>query len=213
MGQRVEKRCLSGAGPPAYKNVVARSDKLFQKLCRLCRERSEADQILHGNRMIGKTTYRDDRTIQRHRRQHNVDTRSVFEPCIGDRGRLVDYPVALCHDLLYYVFELFPRLEAFVPLVDVPRLLDKNIFCPVYHDLRHLVAVHQLLEHIHLSDGMKHTPAKLLPLFQGQGIFPAHLYDQFIDHFPDLEIIHLPRKVDLLPDMLTDIFPARLIPL
>ena len=91
--KRIQKRRLSRVGPAADKNVVAGPHKPRQLLRRFLRDRPQFHQPRHGPDFLPEAPDRQDRSVERHRGQCHVHPRSVREPGVDQRRRLIHGPV------------------------------------------------------------------------------------------------------------------------
>ena len=95
----IQKSRLSATCSACDQNRIARSHRIRQKINLLLRDTVHLQQPFHGHRLFWKSSYRDDRSVDRHRRQHHMDTVSVFQPGIYDGLGFIDRPVACPGDL------------------------------------------------------------------------------------------------------------------
>ncbi len=98
--ERVEQRRLTGAGPAGDDDVQLRLDARFEQLHHAWRERFALDQV-GGHQLVGgKSADREQRPVDRKRRNDRVDARSVREARVDHRRRFVDAASHLRNDFV-----------------------------------------------------------------------------------------------------------------
>ena len=153
-------------------------------------------QILHPDRLFGKTPDGNDRAVQGYRRQDDIDAVSVCQPCIHDRRGFIDYPVAGRYDLLDNVLKLLPGYKSPVCPGDLPCAFYENTVGPVDHDLCDRRVLDQLLEDVQPADRIEELLPHSLHVLEGQILLPFCPHDLLIDQAQYFTVLDTPGKID-----------------
>ena len=86
-------------------------------------------------------------TVDRERRQHDVDAGAVAQPRVAHRRALVDAPADRADDAVDHLAHLTRRLEDDRAQADAAASLDEDLVRPVDHDLGHGRIFEQTLQY------------------------------------------------------------------
>src|SRR6266566_7289403 len=98
-------------------------------------QRSELDQLVEVQPLLAELADRDQRSAQAERRNDDVHTASVWEPCVHHRRGFVDTPSDLRDDLVDDPPHMRLVVEAHVRVEETPVALDPDVVRAVDHDL------------------------------------------------------------------------------
>ena len=88
-GKRVKHGRLARAGAARNNDVERAMDARLEKHGHALGERPKGDQFLHRQRALAEFTDGDRRAVERQRRNDDVDARTVGQPRVAKRARLV----------------------------------------------------------------------------------------------------------------------------
>ena len=176
----VQQRGLAGARSAGDDDVQSRLHRALDQIEHVRRERLIGQQIFIGQRDVAETANREMRTIDRQRRNDDVDARSVRQARVHHRRRFVHVPPNVGYDLVDDVHQVRVVLEPNVGFFQHSRAFDVHL----------LVAVHQ-----NVVDGgilqqrfQRAQSENLIQNFQGKALALAaahrglQIRDQVLNH-------------------------------
>ena len=124
--------------------------------------------MLKRHRLLRKTPYRKNRSVERNRIHDHIHPRTIIirKPRVYDRSLFIYHPVAPAHNLLDHILQPLSRSKMTFPGIESPSLLIKDMTIPVHHNLRDLRIIHQLLQDIQLADRIEKRFVQLFLLGQ-----------------------------------------------
>ena len=133
--QRVERRRLARAGAAADEHVAARADRAGEQVAQRSRPGAVGDELVGAEAAAAKAPDREDRAVERQRRDDDVHARAVGQPRVAERLALVDAPPQRREDALDRVAQVGLAGEARGGRLDAAFTLDPDPAGPVDHHL------------------------------------------------------------------------------
>ena len=146
-------------------------------------ERPKGDQFLHRQRAFAELADGDRRAVERQRRNDDVDARTVGQPRVAERARLVHPASQRRENLVDDPAAAFHVKEFDRGKTQPPLLLGINRLVPVHHDFGDGVVLEQLFEGAvadHFIDDVAEQLDAKLPS-DGNLVRGEPLVDEFLD--------------------------------
>ena len=137
----IEESRLSGTGPARHQDVGSCEHARLDEGGGLLGQRPEPDQVGDLVRILAELSNRENRTVQRHRRDGRVDAGSVEQARIHERCAGVDSPPDRGADGVDDPHEMGIVVEADVGEQDLALALDVDHLRSVDHDLGEAVVI------------------------------------------------------------------------
>ncbi len=151
-GQDVEERGLARAGSARHDDVQPRLHRGVEVLHHRLGCAARSDDLFRREHLPAELPDRQARPVDRDRRDHHVHARSVLEPRVAHRLRLVDAAADRGDDAVDHAPEAVLVLECEVGELDPAPALDEDLLWPVDHDLADLRVTQQRLERPEADD-------------------------------------------------------------
>ena len=133
--QRVERRRLARAGAAADEDVAAREHRALQQVAQRRRPGAVGDEVVGTEAARAEAADRQDRAVERERRDDDVHPRAVGQARVAQRLGLVDAPPERREDPLDRVAQVGLAVEAHAGRLDPAAALDPHLARPVDHHL------------------------------------------------------------------------------
>lgn len=148
IGKCIQKSRLADTCAAADEYVIARTHKYLQVFCSFLGDGAHLDQLLHRNTAFRKLSNRKNRSRKAYRRQHNIHSGAVVQPCINDWIGFVDDTVHTRSNLLDHILQ--SALVAKMPVASIkPSLsLIKDLLGAVDHNLGDRAILDKILQYI-----------------------------------------------------------------
>src|SRR5690606_26382451 len=143
VGKAVEQGGLAGAGTTGNHDVAADAADDTQEFRAFGRNTAEAHQLVEGQSVLFELADGKRGTINRERRNNDVDAGSVGQTRVADRARFIDAAADLADDALAYAHQVLIVTEADVRFLHLAIDLDIDPLGAVHHDVRNIVAREQ----------------------------------------------------------------------
>ena len=134
-GERAERRRLPRPGAAADQQRAARRDRAAEELEQRPRERPVGEQVRRREPARAEAPDRQQRTVERERRQHDVHARAIGQPGVAQRLGLVGAAPERRQDPLDRVAQLGLAAEPHVGLREAPAALDPHRLGPADEQL------------------------------------------------------------------------------
>ena len=164
----VEQRRLAGAGAARHEDVQPRADRTLQEVEHRCGQRLAVDEVAGAEPVGAEPADRHRRAVERQRRDDHVDARSVLQPGVDHRARLVDAPADGADDPLDDLHQVLVVAEDDVGLFDPSFALDVDLVGAVDQDVGDRRVLEQQLERAQAEQLVEHVRREGLPLEQAQ---------------------------------------------
>ena len=148
---------LPGAGAAADEDAAALRHRGRQRLQLALGQRPRLDQLPRAGPADAEAADREDRPVDRQRRDHDVDPRAVGEPGVDHRAQLVDPSPERSEDPLDRVPQLLLVGKPGLGGLDPPAALDEDGLGAVDHHLLDRGIGEQVLERSE-ADGVAEDP-------------------------------------------------------
>src|ERR1051325_1432106 len=134
-GENVQERRLAGAGASRNDDVQPRRDCRVEILDDRLRRAACGDDLLRRENLAPELADGEARPVDRARWDAPVAARSVLQPRVPHRLRLVDAPADRGYDAVDHATQASLVLEGKVCELDAAPPLDEDLLRPVDHDL------------------------------------------------------------------------------
>jgi len=150
------------------------------------------DEILGADAVGAEPADRHARTVERQRRNHGVDTRSVLEARVHHRARFVDAPSDHADDPFDDPQQVRVVLEDDVGFLEAAVALDVDLVVAVHQDVRDLRIGEQRLEWTQAEDLVEHVDNQRVALEEAQRSRLALAIQEIADQAADLRFSVFP---------------------
>jgi hypothetical protein len=142
----VQQGRLSAAGASGDQHVATALDDAAQELGELLRQTADLDELVHVDRHACELADREQRAVDRERRDDCIDARAIGETRVDHRGGLVHVPAHGRDDLVDDAQEVRIVLEAHPGRHQEPLVLDEDPLVGVDQDVGDRVVLQQGLQ-------------------------------------------------------------------
>ncbi len=133
--QHVEQRRLAGARAAADERVQPRADADFEELEHRARQRADGDEVLGAQALGRKTADREQRAVDRERRDDRVDTGTIRQARVDHRRAVVDAPADAADDAVDDAHQVLVVLEGRRQPVQLAAALHVDVLVGVDQDV------------------------------------------------------------------------------
>ena len=105
-GERVQQRRLARAGAARHDDVQPPAHAALEQIRLRGGEAPGGDEVVDPERRPGEPADREQRPVERERREHRVHATAVGEPGVDHRARLVDPPADRADDAVDHVAQM-----------------------------------------------------------------------------------------------------------
>ncbi len=178
--QHVEQRRLACAGAPADERVQPRADADLEELEHRTRQRADRDEILGPQALGRKAADREQRSVDRQRRDDRVHTGAIRQARVDHRRAVVDAPADAAHDPVDDPHQMPIVLERRRQPVQFAAALDVDVLVGVDQDVANRGVPQQRLEWPQPEDFVDDVPENRVALAHAErhGLFGNQVEEQ-----------------------------------
>ncbi len=199
-GNHVQRRRLAGARAARDEDIHTRLHTGAQELRHLVIHRTERDEVLNRERLLGEFTDGQAGAFEREGRDNDVHARAILETRIHEGRGLIDAPPEGREDAVDDMHEMIAVAELHLRELQLAHALDEDLRRPIDHDFRYRLILMQRLDgpqaqHI-VDDIVRHLRAEAAR--NRKGVFLRELLDIAIDDLLDLIAVLMAGEKHLL---------------
>ena len=177
--------------PPEISTFSRAATTAFSTVGDLRRNAADLDQPVHADRHLGEFADRQQRSVERERRDDRVDAAAVGQPRIDRRRRFIDPPADRGDDLLDDPQQMLFVLEPHRARLERAVALDEHLVVAVDQDVGDRGVLEQRLERPEAEQFVEHVADQLLALGMVERMLL--LGQLFLDDVADLVLDLLAR--------------------
>ena len=199
--QHVEQRGLAGAGAAADQHVQPGAHAVREKVEHRLRQRAQRDEVVGLQPLGRETADREQRAVDRQRRNDRVDARAVGEPRVDHRRAVVDAAADAADDAVDDAQQVASSWNDVGTRSSRPRALDEHVLVGVDQDVADRRIAQQRLERPEPEDFVDQLAEQDVALAQAErrSFFGEQLADQRADLAFGARAIGVRQRLEIQP--------------